>query len=651
MKKSMRPAWRRYGLAILLFAVILTVSIVLSLLTIKVSLSLLFVVALVAATLYGGSGPGLMLATLLQGRMIYTNWFPPDSTTGQTIFAYASWYLLLCFLVFIITGLKKKALELREQRELLRVTLSSIGDAVITTDTAGKINFLNPAARDLTGWDADTAIGKSIEDVFRLVDEETGLPIERLLDMKNGDAAVDGSEYGILLEPRIGEKLPIEHHTTPIRDSDSEVIGAVVVFRDVRVRRMAAEALIESEHRLQQSQKMEAIGTLTGGVAHDFNNLLTGILGYTQLAKQRLAAGKPVEPLLDEVEKAGDRAASLTRQLLAFSRRQRLQQRNVSIEEALGDILKLIERIIGADVEIVIKHAPDVMPIFADSAQIEQVIMNLSVNARDAMPGGGRLIIETTNVELDEHYARQYPDVEAGKYVQIKVSDTGTGMDAETQSRIFEPFFTTKSINKGTGLGLSMAYGIVKQHGGHITVYSEPGQGSAFNVFLPAAEEAAEGQGDAAVPVMERGNETVLVAEDEEMLRNLSKDLLESLGYTVLLAKNGADAVSVFESDGDSIDLLLFDVVMPTMGGLEAYEKIHQITEREIPVVFMTGYSREFVQDKFVRNEKLAAMPEARVIQKPYTLEALGRAAREALGKEGPNAAGKSESAAAQMNL
>jgi signal transduction histidine kinase/FixJ family two-component response regulator len=417
-------------------------------------------------------------------------------------------------------------------------------------------------------------------------------------------------------------------------DRGGERIGSVVVFRDVSARRSAAEALIETENRLQQSQKMEAIGTLTGGVAHDFNNLLTAILGYAQLARQRASSGKPVEPLLEEVEKAGNRAAALTRQLLAFSRRQRLQQRSIAVKEPISDVLKLLDRIIGADVEIVVDHQPDVNAVFADPAQIEQVIMNLCVNARDAMPDGGKLSIETSNADLDEHYCAKYPDVEPGRYVQIRVTDTGTGMRPETQLRIFEPFFTTKGVDKGTGLGLSMAYGIVKQHGGHISVYSEKGQGSAFSVFLPVAEETVEARSNRIAPVTERGHETVLIAEDEETLRNLSKDLLESLGYRVLVAKNGEEAVSVFNANAGSIDILLFDVVMPAMGGLEAYQKIRQMVRDDVTVIFMTGYSREFVKDRAVRSEQPESMPDVMVIQKPYTLDGLGRAVREALRKK-----------------
>ena len=626
MAKLTRSAWRRYGLALLLFAALVAVSLILTALAVKISLSVFLVVVLVAATIYGGWGPGLMLATLIQARMMYLNWFPEANTPGQTIFGWVSSYSLLVFLIFIIAGLKKKAVELREQQELLRVTLSSIGEAVITTDTVGNINFLNPSARDITGWEADTSIGKPLDQVLRMVDDTTGLRV------KNSSYPL-GTESNVVLESRTGNRIPVEHLTTPMLDRDGQTIGSVIVFRDVSAKRVAAEALLETESRLQQSQKMEAIGTLTGGVAHDFNNLLTAILGYTQLARQRASSGKPVESLLEEVEKAGSRAAALTRQLLAFSRRQRLQQRNVSIKEAIADILKLLERIIGADVEIVVNHAPDVMAVFADPAQIEQVIMNLSVNARDAMPDGGKLSIETTNVELDEHYCARYPDVEPGRYVQVRVTDTGTGMDAETQSRIFEPFFTTKGVNKGTGLGLSMAYGIVKQHGGHISVYSEPGQGSAFNVFLPVAEEIVGTRTNEAVSVTERGHETVLIAEDEETLRNLSRDLLESLGYRVLIAKDGKEAVSLFESENETIDLLLFDVVMPSMGGLEAYHQIRQRSPREMPVIFMTGYSKEFVKDKFVRNDQLESMPDATVIQKPYTLDALGRAVREELEK------------------
>jgi CheY-like chemotaxis protein len=323
-----------------------------------------------------------------------------------------------------------------------------------------------------------------------------------------------------------------------------------------------------------------------------------------------------------EIEKAGKRAAALTRQLLAFSRRQLLERCTVRLNETVGSTIKMLERIIGADIQVSKILAADLWTVYADAAQIDQVLMNLGVNARDAMPNGGRLLISTKNVVLDESYSIQYPYAEPGKYVQLEVSDTGSGMDAKTRQRIFEPFFTTKEIGKGTGLGLSMAYGIIKQHYGHINVYSEIGHGTTFRVYLPATEMAVDEEAIRAVPHYGGGTETILVAEDEEALRWLVKDILESLGYEVLLADDGKSAVEVFIKNRERIDVLLMDLVMPRMSGLEAYEQIQRLRPN-LPLVIMTGYSSDSVHcfESF----------DGLVLQKPYNIESLGGIIREAL--------------------
>jgi two-component system, cell cycle sensor histidine kinase and response regulator CckA len=614
-----------------LFVLTLLIASGLQALSFKINLTIPVVFALVAAAWYGGLGPGLLLALLIQVTTILSNKPPPESTLLTVVVGHISVFTLLLFIVVVMSERRKSEGSLREQRELLQVTLSSIGDGLVATDAEGKISFINPAAEIMTGWPAREAVGHHADEVFRMVNEESGETISVTTETPQ-HRSEDGIFAGTILVKRNGEKIPIENMSSHIKDRDGGVIGGISVFHDISTRRRAEQALVESESRLRQSQKMEAIGTLTGGVAHDFNNLLTAILGNVQLGLRKLKPGSPVQVNLVEIEKAGNRAAGLTRQLLAFSRRQRLNRGNVDLNDAIADIFKLIERVIGADVDITAEFEPKLWLAFADHSQIEQVIMNLCINARDAMPDGGRLAIETANLELDEHYTRHYPYVQPGKYVQIKVSDTGHGMDEETRERIFEPFFTTKENYKGTGLGLSMAYGIVKQHDGHINVYSEPGHGTTFKIFLPAIEEHVEAETHISQkPGLPNGNETILIAEDEESLRNLAQDILESLGYRVLMAKNGEEAVEIYRENSDDIDLLLLDVVMPVVGGAEAYDRICAIAGDDLPLIFMTGYSSEIVSRGFAKDGRSSATMSAVVIQKPYSLDELGQKVREVL--------------------
>jgi two-component system cell cycle sensor histidine kinase/response regulator CckA len=380
------------------------------------------------------------------------------------------------------------------------------------------------------------------------------------------------------------------------------------------------------EEQLLQSQKMEAVGRLAGGVAHDFNNILTAIQGYSEQARKRLDGDETAAEYIQEVEKAAGRAASLTRQLLAFSRKQALQPKVVDLNTIVAQMDKMLRRLIGEDIELVTRPGQDLGHVRVDPGQIEQVLMNLAVNARDAMPDGGQLTIETANVALDARYAQQHSDVAPGPYVLLTVTDTGVGMTAEVKARVFEPFFTTKGIGQGTGLGLATCFGIVKQSGGHLSVYSEPGKGTTFKIYLPRVEEPLDAASAPADSTGVRGgDETVLLVEDEPAVRELASLILSELGYRVLTASHGVDALRVAESCGaEAIDLLLTDVVMPEMGGKELTERL-AARHRNLRVLFTSGYTAEAIARRGVLERGIA------FLQKPYSSVALARKVREVL--------------------
>ncbi|MDT4967210.1 MAG: hypothetical protein QOJ64_1947, partial [Acidobacteriota bacterium] len=379
------------------------------------------------------------------------------------------------------------------------------------------------------------------------------------------------------------------------------------------------------EEQLRQSQKLEAVGQLAGGVAHDFNNLLTVITGYSDLSLRRLDNGNPLRASLEEIRKAGERAASLTRQLLAFSRKQVLQPKVLQLNAIVADVDAMLRRLIGEDIDPITLLDPALGQVKADPGQIEQVILNLAVNARDAMPQGGKLTIETANVQLDNQYSRSHTAIQPGNYVMLAVTDTGCGMDAETESRVFEPFFTTKEHGKGTGLGLSTVYGIVKQSGGNIWVYSEVGKGTTFKIYLPRTDDVLDmNTANDAPNELAQGRETVLLTEDEEQVRQMARMILEMSGYHVLEASNGDEALAIYREHGAQIDLIVTDVVMPHMSGTELAHNL-ELLHPGIKVLYMSGYTDEAIVRHGLLDRDMS------FLQKPFTPAVLTRKVREML--------------------
>jgi two-component system cell cycle sensor histidine kinase/response regulator CckA len=402
--------------------------------------------------------------------------------------------------------------------------------------------------------------------------------------------------------------------------------GCCVLSLDITENKQTQAALARSEHQFRHAQRMEAVGRLAGGVAHDFNNVLSVILSYTSILLDDLKRNDPIRAQIAEIQTAGERAAALTHQLLAFSRQQVLQPRVLDLNQVVAGMERMVGRLLGADVQFTVLCGPDLGKAMLDAGQVEQIVMNLAVNARDAMPGGGNLTIQTKNVDLDEHYAREHIDVKPGPYVMLAVTDSGMGMDRETQARIFEPFFTTKGEGKGTGLGLATVFGIVKQSGGHIWVYSEPGQGTTFKVYFPVTRATGPilpsqpPAGDVGL-----GSETVLLVEDDDQVRVVTRGILQRCGHTVLEAPSAGDALLVSEKYAAKIHLLVTDVVMPLMTGPQLAQRL-DVTRPAMKVLFMSGYTDEAIILHGILDGAVA------FLQKPVTPENLARKVREVLG-------------------
>jgi PAS domain S-box-containing protein len=436
-------------------------------------------------------------------------------------------------------------------------------------------------------------------------------------------ARLEGKPYDLdyrIVRPDGSERL-VREHAEPMFDEAGRLARIMGTIQDVTEYRRL-------EDQLREAQKLESVGRLAGGVAHDFNNLLTVIVGYSDFVLSMLEEGHPARTGIEEIHKAGERASALTRQLLAFSRRQVVQPRVLDLNAVIAEAGKMLNRLVGEDVEIATVLAPKLWPVLADPGLVEQVLMNLVVNARDAMPEGGRLVLETHNVLLDQHEARQHHGMRPGPHVLLSVSDTGVGMDAATRARIFEPFFTTKPLGTGTGLGLSTCYGIVTQAGGWIGAYSEPGRGSTFRIYLPRVDDVpAEAAGTRAA-IVPGGEETILVVEDQDEVRRFACDALRGYGYTVHAAASGADALRLLEEVPGPIDLLITDLVMPGLSGRELADCVAELRPG-MPTLFMSGYSDE------VATRQRVVEPGAAYLQKPFTPSALARKVRDVLAAAG----------------
>jgi PAS domain S-box-containing protein len=536
-----------------------------------------------------------------------------------------------------VTDLKRAEDDLRRGKEQLRAAISNAPILLFALDRKGAYTLMEGRVLDDLGLKAADALGKPASEVHRDV-PQLAMNVRR---------ALSGEEFASLMQ--IGG-LWFETHYRPVFEGYDEVAGVIGVAINVTDRKRAEDALRRSEEQLRHSRKMEAIGRVAGGVAHDFNNLLTAITGYTELLLTDAAPGEPDQgpehsrKSLEEIRKAAERATTLTRQLLAFSRRQVLTPKLLNLNQAVSDIDKMLRRLIREDIELVSVLDPALGDVWVDPGQMEQVILNLALNARDAMPRGGQLTLETANVDLESHTARGELFLVPGPYVMLAVSDTGMGMDEEVKAHLFEPFFTTKEEGKGLGLGLSAVYGIVKQSGGTIAVDTGKGRGTTFRVYLPRADKGAAARRGGSPPDSLHGEETVLLVEDEEAVRTLIREILAMHGYRVIEARSGGEAILASQRHDGPIHMLLTDVVMANMSGRELADHLRPLRP-EMKILYISGYSEDAVLGEATAarpgapgGEYATALPgagggEAAFLAKPFTPKTLALKVREVLDR------------------
>lgn len=564
---------------------------------------------LARSTAERGSGYDAFRVVCKDGR---TKWFDVLATTIQHRGATANMGN-----VADVTKRKRAETELRKSEEKYRNILETIADGYHEVNLKGVFTLINDSLCEMMGTSREELLGKSY---LELMDAENA---KMVFDRYNQVYVTGRPDPGFLLEliTSANLKKTVSISISLIKNELGESVGFRGILRDITERRRL-------EDQLRHAAKMEAIGQLAGGIAHDFNNLLTAMIGYSNMLLQQMAPDSEYRDKLNQISRAGMRAAELTQQLLAFSRKQVLEVRVIDLNSVISDMEEMLRRLIGEPIELTTSEEADLGPIRADLGQIEQIIMNLAVNARDAMPGGGALTIETANAHLDESYARSHSEVTPGDYVMLVVTDTGSGIDEKTRSRIFDPFFTTKEKGVGTGLGLSTVYGIVKQHQGHIAVYSEPGRGSSFKVYFPRIDAPAKEAPQTVTKRRERrGNETVLLVEDEEIVRELAREALTLMGYNTLSASCPEEAIEISAKHHGPIDLLLTDVVMPRMDGRTLFTHLSP-GRPEMKALYISGYTENFIVRHGVLERGVNFM------HKPFDMATLASRVREALDSE-----------------
>jgi PAS domain S-box-containing protein len=516
---------------------------------------------------------------------------------------------------------KRSEEALTRSEEQYRRLVENMNEGLWVLDREGGTVFVNARMAEMLGYTVGEMQGRPLFDFM----DEAGVRIARKKLEQREAGIAEQHDFEFLRKD--GSRLYALLGASPIMDSDGSYRGSVAAVLDITGRRQAEEEKVRLEEHLHQAVKMESVGRLAGGVAHDFNNLLTGIIGNLSLILSDLDPGDPLHGTLTEVNNAAESAATLTRQLLAFSRKQVVQPRVINLNEMVAGQKMMLARLIGENIRLKTVLAEGLWAVKVDPPQTEQVFINLVVNARDAMPDGGELVVQTANVELGAEYGKTHPYVTPGGYVKLSVSDTGQGISEEVRSHLFEPFFTTKKMGRGTGLGLATSYGVIKQSGGHIEVDSREGSGTTFIVYLPKVDEKPAGlTGDVGVLVRSGGGQTILVVEDEPMVRDLAVRILERTGYTVLVAEDAEKALDVAGATSGPIDLLLTDVMMPGINGRELADRLKK-TRPEMNVLFASGYSEDVLE------ERGADVGMLNFIGKPYTPRTLAKKVREVLEK------------------